>query len=114
MEIKFKNGGLWGGLIPDAVRKNNVDLVTNNLIIKFEGEEFDNLRKEFDKFTQEKWEECQKIVEKNDKQHKIAHEINDLIEKMFMENTNYVKDEKINEFYDKFIDPLFNALGRYW
>lgn len=113
MNITIKQGGDWGGYIPDEVRNGNIVLkIGNEIEITMRD---DNL-KELIGLTEEKiqslWERCQKIVRANDKESELMRKFSKVMETAWQETDPSYPPSK--EEFDKIMDAFFEFRNAYW
>lgn len=113
MNITIKQGGDWGGYIPDEVRNGNLVLKIGNEIEITMRE--DNL-KELIGLTEEKiqslWERCQTIVRANDIESDLMRKFSEVMETAWKETDPRYPPSK--ETFDKMIDAFFEFKNGYW
>jgi len=113
MNITIKQGGDWGGYIPDEVRNGNLVIKIGNEIEIIMRD--DNL-KELIGLTEEKiqsiWQRCQTIVQANDIESELMREFSKVMEAVWQETDPRYPPSKEN--FDKMIDAFFKFRNAYW
>jgi hypothetical protein len=112
VEIKIVGNGMWGGVIPDELRSGCVKIVTKNVTIQLDKEEFTELRKVLTENVQEMYDISEKRIKVMENNDKVIAGITNVLEEL-----RDVAFEANGELYKKLYDiwnRLDDAYINYW
>ena len=105
MKIRLAENGLWGGVIPDVIRNNEIAIkFGDNLRLDLSGKEFDHLKTFLTEETQNWFVLCQKIVKNDDKKDDIFRKYYGQMEELLSSRNQWYEMQTI----------LMNFYNDYW